>query len=452
MQEISNVNDIGLYFTLTMGVLILVLPRRVAIIPLLLTALYLTQGQVVVVATLHFTMIRVMLLLGMTRVILRNEISAIKLNTIDKIFILWVISSVIVKTLLWQTSDVFVNRLGFAYDAMFSYFIFRCLVQDFDDITRLFKTLAIIIVPLTVAMIVETSTGRNFFSIFGGVPEFSEFRAGRVRCEGAFRHPILAGSFGAASMPLFVSIWFKDGSHNKIIGIIGFICATMIMILANSSGPLMAYFFGLIALLLWSFRKSMRMIRWGILISLLFLHMVMKAPVWFLMARLAELTGGSGWHRSELISQAVDHFNEWWLLGTKSTLHWMDSQLSVNESSIDITNHFVGVGVNGGLISLVLFIMIIVYCYKNLGRTLQSLGDAPVVMRITLWALGASLTAHIASFMSVSYFDQIIVFWYLLIALISTTASQNFIWEKGKSDIPSLSDHMSTTRSFAGQL
>jgi hypothetical protein len=34
------------------------------------------------------------------------------------------------------------------------------------------------------------------------------------------------------------------------------------------------------------------------------------------------------------------------------------------------------------------------------------------------WALGASLFSHIASFVSVSYFDQMIVFFYLLLALI----------------------------------
>jgi len=48
--------------------------------------------------------------------------------------------------------------------------------------------------------------------------------------------------------------------------------------------------------------------------------------------------------------------------------------------------------------------------------------DEPFAIRIILWALGATLVAHIASFFSVRYFDQIIVFWYLLLVMISTAS------------------------------
>lgn len=36
-----------------------------------------------------------------------------------------------------------------------------------------------------------------------------------------------------------------------------------------------------------------------------------------------------------------------------------------------------------------------------------------------IWSLGVSLFIHAVSFLSVSYFDQMIVFWYLLLAMIS---------------------------------
>jgi hypothetical protein len=41
-------------------------------------------------------------------------------------------------------------------------------------------------------------------------------------------------------------------------------------------------------------------------------------------------------------------------------------------------------------------------------------------MRHRLWAFGAAVFAHSVAFMGVSYFDQTIVAWYLLIAIIST--------------------------------
>lgn len=436
MQEISNVNQIGFFFTLIMAILFIVMPRKYAVMPLLMTALYLTQGQVMVIATLHFTMLRIMILVGFVRIAMRKEYGHVKLNKIDMFLILYVISSVIIKTILWQTSAEFINRLGFAYDAIGSYFLFRCLIKDYDDFRILLKIMAFIIVPLAVAILMERSTGRNIFSIFGGVPEFSELRKWTFRCQGPFRSPILAGTFGATLMPLFIALWFKNGlgNKNRISSIIGFTCATIIAIASTSSGPLMAYLFAIIGLLTWFFKDHMRAIRWGILFSLITLHLIMKAPVWFLMARISEILGGGGWHRAELVDQAIRHFDEWWLLGTKNTAHWMATQLAVNPDSSDITNHFVMVGVNGGLISLILFIFIIIYCFKIIGVSLQLMKNVVIDEKMILWTLGVAVFAHIISFMSVSYFDQIIVFWYMLLAVIASLTTFNSLVKKPGSD------------------
>jgi hypothetical protein len=419
MQDISNVNDFGLIFTVVMAVLLFTLPRKYAHVPLLMTALYLTQGQVVLVGPFHFTMIRVVLLIGWLRSATRGELISIRLNIIDKLFIAYVASAVIIKTLLWQTTEIFINRLGFAYDAIGCYFIFRVLVRDLDDISRLIKHLAILIIPLAITMLTEASTGRNIFSIFGGVDEYSELREGKVRCQGSFRHPILAGTFGATLVPLFVGIWIKKGT-SRVIGTLGIISATAITYTATSSGPLMSYVFAIIGLGMWYLRSNMRIIRWGILASLLLMHMLMQAPVWFIIARISDILGGSGWHRSEIIDQAINHFDEWWLLGTKSTAHWMATTLAVSPDSADITNNFVGVGVSGGLITLSIYILVIVYCFKSVGEQLKYTKDAEISTRFLLWSLGVALFAHIVSFMSVGYFDQIVVFWYLLLASIST--------------------------------
>jgi len=361
-------------------------------------------------------------LLVWIRLVTRSELSAIKLNTIDKAIIYWTIACIITYTLLWQTSDAFINRLGLAYNTLGLYFLFRYIIRDFDDINRVIKMLAIIIVPLAVAMLLENATGRNLFSFFGGVPEVTWIRNGRLRCQGPFRSPILAGTFGATLIPFFVALWF-DKKNLKTLSLIGFISATIITVTSASSGPAMAYLFAVIALAMWPFRIHMRTIRWGILFSLVLLHLIMKAPVWYLMARIGNLIGGTGWHRAYLIDQAIKYFNEWWLLGAKSTAHWMPYTLP-NSDRADITNQFIVEGVNGGLITMLLFIAIIVYCFKGLGRALQATEDYPFAERITLWSMGAALFAHTMTFFSVSYFDQIIVSWYLLLAMIATINSR----------------------------
>jgi hypothetical protein len=427
MEELTNISPIGMYFTLVMAILFIVLPRKYALVPLLMTALYLTQGQVMVIASLHFTMLRIMILVGFVRIAMRREYDHVKLNTIDSLLILYVIATIITQAILWQTSSDFIYRLGFAYHVLGIYFLFRCLIKDYDDFRILLKIMAFIIVPLTVAILMEMSTGRNIFSIFGGVPEFSELRKWTFRCQGPFRSPILAGTFGATLMPLFIALWFKNGHGNKnrMTSIIGFTCATIIAIASTSSGPLMAYLFAIIGLLTWFFKDHMRAIRWGILFSLITLHLIMKAPVWFLMARISEILGGGGWHRAELVDQAIRHFDEWWLLGTKVTEHWMGQGLAVNPDSADITNHFVGVGIHGGVISLILFIFIIIYCFKRIGVSLQLMKNVVIDEKMILWTLGVAVFAHIISFMSVSYFDQIIVFWYMVVAVISSLTAPN---------------------------
>ncbi|MCD6321401.1 MAG: hypothetical protein J7L77_00060, partial [Clostridiales bacterium] len=235
-----------------------------------------------------------------------------------------------------------------------------------------------------------------------------------------FRHPILAGTFGATSVPLFIALWWQE-EHGKFYAFLGFIFASIIVLTSRSSGPTIAYIFGIAGIITWVIRTHMRALRWIVILVLVGLHMVMKAPVWFLISHLSAITGGSGWHRAQLIDQAIQHFNEWWLIGTTYTAHWkMGTVLAVNPNMVDITNEFVGQGVNGGLITLVLFVFIIGRCFQSIGNRIKVNPEESFAVKFSLWSMGAALFAHVVSFISVSYFDQIVVFWYLLLALIAT--------------------------------
>ncbi len=64
----------------------------------------------------------------------------------------------------------------------------------------------VILVPLVAAMLYEKATGRNVFAVLGGVSEMTLIREGKLRAQGAFQHPILAGTFGATVLPLMVGL------------------------------------------------------------------------------------------------------------------------------------------------------------------------------------------------------------------------------------------------------
>jgi hypothetical protein len=159
----------------------------------------------------------------------------------------------------------------------------------------------------------------------------------------------------------------------------------------------------------------MRLIRWGIVYLLMALHLIMAAPVWALLMRVKVFGASTGYHRFQLFDEFIRHFDEWWLVGVKATESW-------GYYLFDVTNHYVRIGVDGGLITLLLFITMIIFCFKGLGHALQATMKQRTIM-IGIWALGASLFAHLVSFMGVSYFDQIIVAWYILLAMIATVSN-----------------------------
>lgn len=418
-------NPIALFFLFFMGILLIALPRKYALVPFFLTTLYMTIGQGLIVFGCNFIILRMLIVIGFIRILFRRDISPIQLNSLDKVILLWSAVAIVTGFLLdtrTGSSDNLVHRSGQMFTALGIYFIFRFYITNINDIKRTITIFAIIIVPLAAAFLLERASGRNMFSIFGGVPEFTIMRYDRFRCQGPFRHPILAGTLGATMMPIFVSLLFEQGKK-KLLGIISIISSIIIVVTSASSGPLLAWIGAIIALFSWPLRNKMQMVRWGILLGLITLHMIMKAPVWYLMAKISYIIGGTGWGRSVLIDYAIDHFNEWWLIGTTNTAHWDPVGVLPNEDMMDITNHYILEGVFGGLGRMLLFIAVIVFAYKLIGKSRTTLKNENFAIKYLPWALGAALFSHIVGYFSVAYFDQLIVIWYLLLAMISAIAS-----------------------------
>jgi hypothetical protein len=419
------VNPLGLIFTLVMCILLVVLPRKYALLPIIILVCYMTMGMRIVVGGFNFTMLRIVLPFGWLRLMLRGEMKRLNFNVIDKIFLAWVFVSIVAATLLWQSLEAFRGELGFAYNVLGFYFMFRFLIDDVDDVVRALRMFAVVIVPLAGAMILEKITGRNSFAIFGGVPVLTMVRDGTLRCQGPFAHPILAGTFAATLFAMFIGLYLRG--EKRLYAVTAIIASSIIIITSASSGPILTAVLGVGALALWPWRASMRLLRWGMLLGVIGLQIVMKAPVWFLLARVDIVQGSTGYHRAYLIDRAIANFSDWWLVGTKSTWGWADKDAHL----FDVTNAYIANGANGGFLGMVLFIAIIALCFKAVGRTVR-LGEKTdsKANLIIFWALGASLFSHAATFLSVTYFDQNFVNWYLLLAMISSVAGSSLLMSR----------------------
>jgi hypothetical protein len=409
---VTTLHPVGLAALVAFALLLFVLPRRYAAIPLLAMAALIPTAQRIVVLDLDFTYLRVLLLCGTFRVLLRGEARAFVWRPIDKVFVAWCLVSFAMPLFRGDTLGL-VTRCGYFYDAIGTYFLFRFLVRNWDDVQRLASAAALLSIPLALAFLVENSTQHNIFSVFGGVPEITVVREGRLRCQGPYSHAILAGCFWAVLLPLVAVRWWH-GPRGRIEATLGVASSVVMIACCASSTPVGGAAAALIGGLTFYLRRHMRCVRWTVLLSLVGLHMVMKAPVWHLISRVSAVGGSTGWHRYHLIDEAIRRFPEWALLGTNSTAHW-------GEGLFDVTNQFVMQAVVGGLLNLVLFVTLLALCFQAVGRLWRSFSDDAATVALA-WALGVSIFVHISNFIGVTYFGQTTMLLYMIPALLGSLA------------------------------
>src|ERR1700675_4884320 len=124
-----------------------------------------------------------------------------------------------------------IYQLGTMYTIFGVYFLLRFIVRDERDVIRIFRTLAYVAAVVAIVMTWEIITGHNPYALLAGAKAGAYAnvteRAGRFRATGCFVHPILAGTFGAILLPLFVLLW-QSGKKNRAIAAVGIVSATVI--------------------------------------------------------------------------------------------------------------------------------------------------------------------------------------------------------------------------------
>lgn len=439
MDEIRNIvwneynstviNPLSVLVLIIMIMFIFKAKRHNILIPILITACIIPPMQRIVIASIDFTILRILIMMGLLRIILNNEYKLLnKLNTIDKVLIAYMISNTIINTILWGTIGAFINRLGVAIDILGVYFLFRISLQKNNRFEIISKIIIIVSVIIAVFMVIEQLTGRNIFSAFGGIPFITVMREGRLRSQGSFSHPLMAGIYGALLLPL---MWGTNKNYlKKYLLFIGTISGLLITITSSSSTPLIAVGTSILGMFLWRFRKNVRKIWIATILLLIGLHFAMKAPVWNLIARIDLVGGSTGYHRFLLINEAINRFSTWFLFGTRTTAYW-------GFGLQDVTNQYVLEGIEGGFLTLIFFIIIMILCFRKVGKFIKIKADNPglIIQQKMVWSYGVLLLTHTVIFLAVSYFGQMITIFYLHIAMISSINLEEFNTEKNQKNI-----------------
>jgi len=405
------VNPIFIGLVITLLVVQFKLPRQFAFAPLLIAACHFQFVPVIQLGA-SFDTAKLVILAGLIRASRDNLLTWSARHPLDLLVAAWA---------GWMFISGFAHnppdhnpitiRMSQIYGIVGSYLYARAFIRSPDDFLRYAKCLALVVLPLAALTIYEKYAQQNLYGLIGSGNAGVTIRTGRVRAGGPFAHPILLGTFAATSLVLLASLYRTE----KRWSLIGIITCVIIVLSSASSGPIVTAASGVMGLCLWRWRTSVGRIRTLVILMFVALHIAMQAPVWYLMARIDLAGGSTGWHRAELITAAVRHFGEWWLTGTDYTRHWIAYGIEWSAYHTDITNYYIGMGVTGGLLLLLLFVAILIKSFQLLGRRMKTMRRTKDPNEFMLWSVGASLFAHCFTFLSIGYFDQSYVPLFLVI-------------------------------------
>ena len=418
-------NSLLLIFCLALAALQMALPRRWAFLPLLLAACHTPyEAQIG-----GFTVARFVIVIGLLRAAGSGSIGFNFRESLDRWMFLFVcvalLSSVGHGSLI---SNPFVFRAGLVLNVLGTYLYGRAYLINGVALEQLATGLVIVLVPFAFLMTLEKQTGRNPYVAVGAQNAESLVRDGKIRAQGPFGTPILGGTVGACSVPLFIPLW----RSRRRVAAAGLASCVIIAYSSASSGPISTALLGIAAICLWRWRTHIRQIQIAAVLGLTVLHFIKERPIWYLMA-LTDFVGGStGWHRAYLIDMGMKHLGEWWLYGTDVTGNWMPYALPTRVPGVyqaDLTNYYLHLGVIGGLPLVFCLFAVQWTAFKRLGWKILEMRSIGNDREFSLWCVGATLFAHSVTFLSISYFDQMYVFFWIVIgglpAMLSGTEDEN---------------------------
>jgi hypothetical protein len=393
-------------------VLIMVLPRKWAIMPFLIAFFSIPIGEVLVVGNVHFTALRILILAVLARRLTfsRSEKYPGGISGIDWVVIFWSISAVGAFYLEFPGMPSVVQGAGVLVDTLGGYLAVRSLIPDAEGVRYAVKTLAVVCTILGLGMIYEQVGHMNVFGLLGGMILGTGLtvRDGHIRA-GATLGCLYAGAFSGVLIPQFIWLWKEPKC--RIAAAFGLFGAVAMVFTSYSSTSQLALLGSVIGLGMWPLRKKMRMIRWGIVSCLVGLDMVMKAPVWALIARI-DLTGSSSsYQRYQLVDMTIRHFGAWWLIGTPDYVNW-------GWDSWDLCNQFAAVALTGGLLTLIFYLAIFKRGFAALGNVRKRVeGDRR--QEWFVWCFGSTLFATVVAQFGINYMAQLIMGFFPLVACIS---------------------------------
>lgn len=394
----TNIHPLAALILLPTLVAILIVQRRNLPWVILPALVFVAGGQRLVLGGVDFGVLRLIGLFAMLRFGIRAEMSKVRWTTIDVMALGFAFVPTICIVL---RGDMFklMAALGMGFDFVSMYVIGRICLTDFVAWRRLVLGMALLSIPIAISLAIEKATARNMFAVFGGIPEITPVRDGKLRAQGAFAHPILAGAWFSAFIPLLVGIWRgRPVPTVRYAVAVGVACSIIVIFSVDSATAVSGLLAAGIGLAFFRYQSILAYWKWLLPIAF-FIHVFSQNGLHGLMfARVSLVSGATGHHRYRLYDAWLDRFTEWFLIGSNGTSHW-------GWHLFDVTSEYILAAVRGGMLGLVCLIAIQCLAIKHLSaaRKRMSRAESTLAFHITLAVL-----VQMFMFLAVSYFGQIV--------------------------------------------
>lgn len=318
------------------------------------------------------------------------------------------------------------GMIGRGLDTILMYFVVRFYVTSTEDLRKLALWLAFVAVVMGVLGIVETTTtrtpyeGMEAFRTWSWIDKEDQFRYGFLRAKGSMDVHIY---FGMAMMLLTGMLWsINKGFPAGSIGRWSILLAVLGTLSSMSSGPWLGcaliFLFGL-------YRFKPSLIRPSLYLvgaMAVFLEAASNRHFYNLIDYLA-LDPHTAWYRTRLLEVAATHLSDFWLIGTGSNWphHW--GPILDGRNHVDVVNHFLIVGLYGGLPAMFLYISSHYQAVKYVSAMRKSSTD-PALGLVGFCLVCVLLSLDFSS-LSVGLYGPPQILSYILLALIVSVSQMD---------------------------
>jgi hypothetical protein len=325
------------------------------------------------------------------------------------------------------------SRAGFVMDTWCAYLAARFIVTDRKKLITIIKCISIALIPLAILGIIESVTGwRAFFPLWRYSPWFvegvggfiREGRFGLARAVGPFSHAILFGGGFAMFLPLVYYLRREKGEWRSLAYVI-FGIVLLGALSSMSSGPWVMVIVVIFCLLMENHKKFIKPLFVFLVISCILIGIASNRPFYHVIASWANPLGGASWHRAKLIDLAIEHFNEWWVVGYGEKDPGWGPQLGMGVT--DLTNEYILKGVRYGILGVIALCAVLAKSFRSLIATYGRLKQP--ALKSLCWAFGCLLFSVTVAWMSVSFFGQLSTLVYCSIGMIGSLSSSSFDWQ-----------------------